>query len=396
MTRIQRAEQKSFDITTAREKARKALGAIKQPTDKTKAERNFLLSARRSDAGRKLPPHYLVYFLLVKLLNFKDMGKFDKVSWSVPIDFHGVAFLIEHRKFGVGVFIQDSSQEQQAEEIVKLIHRSVKAAKFYFEHLADEAILKSELNVANNSARLFGRLKYFLNEIKKIKKATKSNEKSLILRKAKSINDTHFYLNWFNAEGQKESWLSLAAIDAFFSWTEHTFIHLAILTGKISSGTEVADLAVKDWGEKFKKSLPLDNQITRKFYEDLLSVRKQIRNFVAHGAFGKEGEAFQFHSTIGAVPIILDQDHNTRSLSLVAELAFKNEEVIKLIEGFIDHLWAGKRKPAKIYLQDNQIPLILTMASDGTYTQAMSSVRNMNRLVEYLNAEMDRAGDMDW
>jgi hypothetical protein len=37
------------------------------------------------------------------LLGFHDLGRFEKLAWSVPIDFEGIAYLIEYRKFGVGV-----------------------------------------------------------------------------------------------------------------------------------------------------------------------------------------------------------------------------------------------------------------------------------------------------
>lgn len=42
-------------------------------------------------------------------------------------------------------------------------------------------------------------------------------------------------------------WLALATIDTFFSWTEHVFIHLAILKGNLTTGTQVADMAEKEW-----------------------------------------------------------------------------------------------------------------------------------------------------
>jgi translation elongation factor EF-4 len=51
---------------------------------------------------------------------------------------------------------------------------------------------------------------------------------------------------------QESSWLGIAAIDAFFSWTEHVLIHIAILQGKLKTGEEVADLAAAEWAYKVK------------------------------------------------------------------------------------------------------------------------------------------------
>ena len=43
----------------------------------TKAEKNFLFTAQRTDASRKLLPYYLCYFLFVDLLGFKNHGQLE-------------------------------------------------------------------------------------------------------------------------------------------------------------------------------------------------------------------------------------------------------------------------------------------------------------------------------
>lgn len=61
---------------------------------------------------------------------------------------------------------------------------------------------------------------------------------------------------------------------------------------------------------------------------------------MAHGAFGKEGEAFSFHSRAGAVPVVLDRKPTRRQFSLTPELAFKGDQALTAIEEFIAYLWA--------------------------------------------------------
>lgn len=78
-------------IDRLKERVQKILEPIASAVEKgTKAEKNFLFTAERTDAGRKLPPYYLVYFLFVDLLAYTNIGQFEKVSWSVPIDFNGI------------------------------------------------------------------------------------------------------------------------------------------------------------------------------------------------------------------------------------------------------------------------------------------------------------------
>ena len=102
---------------------------------------------------------------------------------------------------------------------------------------------------------------------------------------------------------EEAEWSAQAAIEAFFSWTEHVFIHIAVLQGFIQTGEEVAKLAAADWKTKFRAALNINDITTKTHYDSLLTLRTQIRNYMAHGAFGKRGEAFYFHSGVGAASL---------------------------------------------------------------------------------------------
>ena len=85
-------------------------------------------------------------------------------------------------------------------------------------------------------------------------------------------------------------------IEAFFSWIEHLFIHIAILNGVCSTGKELSHLTGADWAEKFKFALDFDEPETKVLFDELTLVRRQLRYKVSHGAFGKGGQVFRFHS----------------------------------------------------------------------------------------------------
>ena len=54
------------DIESLKEKIEKILDPISSAIEKgTNAEKDFLFTAVRTDAGRSLPEYYLVYFLFV-------------------------------------------------------------------------------------------------------------------------------------------------------------------------------------------------------------------------------------------------------------------------------------------------------------------------------------------
>ena len=173
-------------------------------------------------------------------------------------------------------------------------------------------------------------------------------------------------------------------------------IHLAILTGRISTAAEVAAAADSDWSSKFKQTLDIVEPKTKQLFDRLLSLRRELRNYVAHGAFGKDGEAFSFHSGTGAVPVLLPRKAGSRKFRLGSGLGFNAKAAVELLKEFEEHLWSNNRGAAKIYIQDHDLPAILTMAADGTYARATASEQDMQDFVDYMIRAMDDSANMDW
>ena len=300
---------------------------------------------------------------------------------------------------GVGVFAYDTPNgERQAAKITALIHKGVKAAEPFFEWLANKAVKQSKLNVINKGPSLFKRYEYFLRLYERtskqaIKRASETHFKKKSAGKGRLVTTIRIPSLELKT---KANWLALGAIDCFFSWTEHVFIHLAILRGKITTGTEVTNLAGAEWQEKFKQALNLNNPATKKLFDKLVIIRRQLRNYMAHGAFGKRGEAFTFHSNAGAVPVLLRTQGAGHRFAVAGDLGFDENAAIKTVKDFVSHLWTGEREPARAYIQDSHLPIILTMAADGRYKGAMRSMEDMEALINYLNYMFDQAANMDW
>ncbi|ABE61041.1 hypothetical protein Nham_0140 [Nitrobacter hamburgensis X14] len=387
------------ELEPVREAACRALGSVKPATASTPADKDFLFDAKRTNAGRKLPAQHLVYFVLVDLLGYRDLGRSEKLAWSIPIDFNGRAFLIEHRKFGVGVFAADLDRDEaDAQQIVNHIHKAVKAARPFFDWLAARAIDESAINVTNKSASLFDRFVFLRDGYHLKADDAEARKDERIVKTGKSIDGGEWQTFSFPASRLRTEakWLGLAAIEAFFSWTEHVLIHVGILRGVLTSANEVTSAAEANWSTKFKLAFDLADEHSKKLYDELLVVRKELRNFAAHGSFGKLGEAFHFHSSAGAVPVLLPDPIGSRKFTLGEPSPYDLQHALRTIEKFIVHLWEGPRAPARIYIQEYELPLILTMTHDGTYRSAMTSIEEMTLFADHLSGQIDRAGDMDW
>ena len=387
------------ELEHVREAARRALGPLKPADDKTEAPEKFLFSAKRTEAGRKLPAQHLVYFVLADLLGFRDLGRFEKLAWSIPVDWNGRAFLIEHRKFGVGVFAAGLERDEaDAQKIVGNIHKSVKAARPYFEWLATKAVAKLQVNVTNKSMEIFDRFDFLRQTyLHRVDEAEKRKNERIVTEHQSEGGDKWESIFLPAMEIHRGArWLGISAVEAFFSWTEHVFIHIGILRGTLTSAREVARAAEADWSAKFKLAFDLSDERTKYFYDEILAIRKSIRNFVAHGSFGKEGEAFRFHSTAGAVPVLLPDPIGSNRYKFGKSRSFDVRSDLQVIDEFIEFVWEGPRAPAKIYIQTYGLPLILSMVHDGQYSKAMTSIEDMEPFADHLSRMMDNAVNMDW
>lgn len=274
----------------------------------------------------------------------------------------------------------------------------VRAAQPFFEWLAGEAVSRSEVNVVNNASSLYGRYVFLRDSYHSKRDEYEKRRNERVVTQGTTPGGgtwTHSSFPAYNLIAES-NWLAISAVEAFFAWTEHILIHVALLTGKKSTATEVTEMAEADWSIKFQSALGLTDSDAKAHYDRLVSLRKELRNYVAHGAFGKQGEAFYFHSGAGAVPVLLPHKVGSRKFKLAHGLSFDAPAAFSAMEAFIAYLWSGKRAPAEQYIQQSELPLILTYVHDGTYSRAMNSVEDMEEFVRHLSGEFDRAADMDW
>ncbi len=388
-------------LEEVREAARQALGEVAPSgLPLSKQETRDLMFSSATEGSGDLPPYYLVYFLLVDLLGFASMEGGKRAPWTVPVRYRGRLYGIEPRESDFGIFAPCQDQEagidaapaeeaqKDSREIASLVCRAAAAARPWFEWRAGQAASGTDLNVVNSNQWLFSRYEFFRDRFHSLSAEAEQRKGELIRTKGAVKDGTPFTAHSYpSLQFQKEAeWNGQAAIEAFFAWTEHLFIHLSILRGKLYSGNDVAAMAGEDWEVKFRKALDEGDPETEKHLEFLLGLRTQTDKQVKHGAFGKEGEAFWFHSEAGPAPIYLTRDP-TLPYSLSAEPPLDEATAILRIEEFIKYLWSGPRKAMQLYVFSN-LPGFLNFASNGTYERAIQSEGTMKRLINSLMCQL--------
>ncbi|CAF3326891.1 unnamed protein product [Rotaria sp. Silwood2] len=298
---------------------------------------------------------------------------------------------------GLGIFVQDiETDEVDAEAIANKIRIAVMSAPPFYEYIAKQAIDKSELNVINNNIRLLARFDFLFELYKKENNKYLKSKGKIKRDKTSSITNAIKFVNVEFTNKQQTIWLAISCIDAFFSWTEHLFIHLAIVGQYLSNGNKVTTLMLEDWQTKFKAGIPDTSKDLHSYFNELIAIRQQVRNFIAHGAYGKDGAAFYFHSNTGAVPVKMDYKKGKKKFSLELDLTFNYEDAIKLIQDFINTLENGSLELPMLYTQKYALPTVLSFASNGFYQTAMIDKNSFEACADYISKLFDDAGNMDW
>ena len=368
-----------MDVDAIRERVRKAVWPLQGVDSPEYAPRGGYWT----NSGERLPEYYLVYFLLVDLLEFDYVGQHEKVAWGIPVDLNGYVLSIEFRKRGLGIVAYDGDEpEVAATEIVRLIKRGLPEATPYFDWRAEEAAKGSEMNVLNRAPDLYDRFTFLLNlyEEKCTEYEANKEDGSIRWGGGNTVDDKGAN----GREWEQAQWLATSAIESFFSWTEHVFIHLAILQGRCLTADQVRNLASGEWKDKFKAAFDLSDNEVKQYYDELEQIRVRTRNFVAHGAFGKDGDAFQLHSTAGAIPVRLVRGNGRREFRFESEdlkPGRHDRENIELIKDFVSYVRSGALAPAWVYI-DRGGTANLVEARDGGYREVMVSVEAMQRYAD--------------
>lgn len=381
---------KNFNLETTKENVLRAVSGISKPSSDARISGKY-------SVYRGIPhsDYYLVFLMMVDLLEFEYFGPYEKLAYGIPVEFDGLVYSINYQKFGMRI---ECSEGGDGEKLYKRIQKGIKAAKPYFLWRAEQASTSSDLNLVSKCPDLWEKYQFLKDQSQKLlDKFEEGRDKPEVNEEFNEDGSPRFRSTTYPAyEFLKQGkWTHEAAVDAFFAWCEQALVHIAILMGKLTNGKEIVELLKGEFGPKCKLVFDLSLADEKAAYDDILLLRNELRNFVAHGSFGKDGAAFTFHTATGAVPLKVLDDKARSEFSFGGTMPRDWERDYRRLNDFLDQLWKNGREPAKKYL-DAGFPSILTYAVDGTYKKAMTSETEMDGFIEYLGRMMDDAANMDF
>lgn len=347
----------------------------------------------------KISEPYIIYLLFVDILGYQYSGMSEKVAWEIPIKFKGCSFILSHRKFGFK-FISNEINEKilnTANEAMTKINNAIPLVEKILQPKINEIVSEGKITIDNEYLTLRRRYKFFYERTKVSfkKKEEKYNFHKYNNPSKDNINE--MLDEYFTGVEEKEYYLS-ATLDAFYSWLEFLLIALFPFFNS-ERNIDIHKIISMSWSEKFKKIFDLKNDKNIKIiYDDLLVLKEQFRNPMAHGHYLKNKGLFYIHMpNLGAIPFHLTE--NGKKL----EYSFKriNENNFNKISGCLERFeyyienTHHVTKLATRYLK-NGLDLYFNYESRVEYKMACKSDKDMDYFIELTQKRVDDSRNMDW
>jgi heme-degrading monooxygenase HmoA len=377
-----------FDIKKTRDIATRALSPLSPPSG------TFDRSAEYK-VYREIPHHYyyLIFLLLVDLLGYKYVGPGEKMAYAIPVELNNKRYSVVYAKFGMKI---EYYGDGEPERVFSLLQKGIHAVQKYFAWRAEQAAATSNLNLVTRAASLWEKYLYLREKSEQLSREAWERRDEVKREEFNQDGIRGTYIVHPAYEYRRHAaWTSEAAVDAFFAWTEHVLVHIAVLQCKLTTGSEVAELVKKEWSAKCKIVMDLSDPDDKASYDEISDLKSKLRNYVAHGSFGRDGAMFDFHSRVGAVPLRLLDSKRGHDFAFGDSNSYAASSDFLKIDRFTKQLFSRSRAPAKAYIESG-LPTILSYTLNGRYASAMTSDGAMNDLLEHLQYQWDNAANMDF
>jgi len=260
----------------------------------------------------------LALFLFREILQLKLGYREEKTHWVVPFKFKNIRCVISFEKFGLFLYIDGEDESTiNVKEILGKIDRAIrKTEKNILSPFAQEQISLNNITIINN-----------FNEFTNIYKYFRKQSDNCFLESEQRKTTLGFY-----AEG---TYNSLAMIDSYFSRLEHFLVLAFGFRTKDMKEDNLGEYVAQRWSSKYKRILPLSEDKSSQFYNQLVGIKEKYRNTYAHGGFEKKGASFFFHlPNYGAIPASLTSNKSSINFGLY----FIDKEIHISICEFFDKL----------------------------------------------------------
>jgi len=232
--------------------------------------------------GNYSPPSYIVQILLLRIMDFKDYGRMDKVFWHTYLYYKNYPFMISDYKFGSWTIEGARNDEGMVRLAEEIRNKIIKASKVLDKALYSE--LKSQIEKENFYINnVYYKLSSFYDFYEeKVSDAVKEYEEFEEDKKRPGkISDIAEILNTKLAHERIISKYSFALILSFFSLLEFL---LDVIYAFEQPNKKFFEYRKEKWNDRFKLVFSINkNKELKHLYDNLINIKTNYRNPLAHG-----------------------------------------------------------------------------------------------------------------
>ena len=304
-----------------------------------------LFTFENVSAGNYDPPAYIVAFIFLHVLKYKNYGRFEKIWWHTYFTFKDLPFMVRDYKFG-SWSLESRSDLSAAKKLVPELQRRIKAASHYADRLLQREFQKEIdkgafyiKNVHGVLSRTYGfYLKELRSSLRRVHLLRDRKPESTRMKGTVAIHDKLI------AAIERLTYRAIPLMITFFSMTEFLFDTFYAFSRPGMSFTNFRNMS---WSDRFKIVVPIRTKQIRNIYERLLSVRKQFRNPLTHGLTNESSLLVPFPFA-GLVPISYEHLKKSIHYSFSPISLETAEEIACACEDFLE--FVRSEKPFAYYI----------------------------------------------
>ncbi|MET0400479.1 MAG: hypothetical protein ABW277_27050 [Longimicrobiaceae bacterium] len=341
---------------------------------------------------RPLPAPYMVYLTLVGVLDYRAAWMpTEKTLWSIPAMFKRVPVLLEHGKFGLRVSAK-GAPPGLLDELVSALLACFAITDRVFGTLAEQRIAEGRVTIPNHFSQFDGRYWYFRNLA--IDRFASDPPPETVIATDIDGNPT----GWASdpLKPQREGFYSATAmLDAFFSRLEHFLILAWPFTSFRAGEDNLQEFIGAAWGTKYRTIFDFAGLPgAHRTYDELLEVKENYRNRLAHGGMDREGGSLFVHfEGVGAIPARLSAGATTH-IYPISEITFNH--VCEVFDRADEFLRTGPPHVICRYIESG-FDVAFDQESVAEYRSYLNTPsEELEHLLEQLAYRQDYYGNMEW
>ena len=248
----------------------------------------------------QFPVPGLVYIALKTLLVCSSYGPEEKMAWGIATRFGLIPFAIHLEKFGLRLYVPRQADPGVVSAIIRALQKCCSVAESFLTAEVEAQLSSARITITNQYHRFDDAYQFFRESAKS---AYAGRSPAPVVTKADSGTATSGQL--FRPQKQG-GYLASAMLDSYFSKLEHQLVLISAFSSLEMENGGLQRFVGDRWDTKFKALFDLQSDHAAKLvYDDLKRIKEDLRNPAAHGGFLKNGASFFFHSTAGALPVLL-------------------------------------------------------------------------------------------